>query len=381
MIRRNISPKWRRLSAIGFAAVTLYLALLLCATPAAADLNVEVIQVQKFSSYTSLRVYAGRTLASRVAQLGFKQGGEIDSVLVNIGDRVSQGQKLASLDTLSLRAKFRQAAAEVSLAKANVVAQEANTQLAQNTERRFRKLREQGHAAQQTYDEINLSLRVKLAQLNVARANLERAIAAQQAVEVSLSEANIIAPFTGTIQSRLLDEGSQIRPGEAILRLVEEAHREAHIGVPASLSASLYPGTTYTVRWNNSDHAAILLAVLPEIDPATRTHTAVFKLLDLSIPLGAVVELTHSEEVPAEGYWLPLSALTEADRGLWGVYVINSAAIVERRLVEIVHSESRRVFVRGTLSPNDNVVATGVQRIVPGQKVAPHQAKQINYAG
>ena len=64
-----------------------------------------------------------------------------------------------------------------------------------------------------------------------------------------------------------------------------------------------------------------------------------------------------------------LAALTESDRGLWGVYVVNDQSRVERRLVEIIHTESERAYVRGTLENDDRIVRTGVQRIVPGQQV------------
>jgi hypothetical protein len=40
-------------------------------------------------------------------------------------------------------------------------------------------------------------------------------------------------------------------------------------------------------------------------------------------------------------------------------------------LVEIVHNEGDRAFVRGLLSTSDRVVATGTQRIVAGQRVIP----------
>ena len=114
---------------------------------------------------------------------------------------------------------------------------------------------------------------------------------------------------------------------------------------------------------------ARLRAIPPEIDPATRTMTAVLELDGAKVPLGAVVELTLAQQVAAPGFWLPLSALTESDRGLWGVYVVNNDSVVERHLVEVVHTEADRAFVRGTLSANDRVIRTGVQRIVPGQRV------------
>jgi hypothetical protein len=59
------------------------------------------------------------------------------------------------------------------------------------------------------------------------------------------------------------------------------------------------------------------------------------------------------------------------DRGLWGLFIIDAENTVQRRLVEIVHNEGDRAFVRGLLSARDRVVATGTQRIVQGQRVIP----------
>jgi len=39
---------------------------------------------------------------------------------------------------------------------------------------------------------------------------------------------------------------------------------------------------------------------------------------------------------------------------------------VDPRVVEVVHAEADRVFVRGTLRDGERVVATGLHRIVPG---------------
>ena len=380
-IRRNFSKNWRRISLIAALTILFEVGLLMLASSAHADINVSVFNVVAEQSYQSNRVYAGRTAATRTAELGFKRGGEIAEMQVDLGDVVAKGDTLAKLDTASIKAQRTQAAAEVSLARANLEALVAETELATNTESRFRTLREQGHASIQVYDETRLALRAKQAQLNVARANLERALAAQKAVEVELREAVIRAPFPGTIQARYVDEGTQIRSGEAALRLVEDAHREAHVGIPADIAQRMVPGQTYRVSWQNQTFAATLNAVLPEVDPATRTLTAVLDLAGVDIPLGSSVELAISEAVSAPGFWIPLSALTEADRGLWGVYVVNTEQIVERRLIEIVHSEADRVFVRGTLQADDQVVAKGVQRIVPGQMVNPIANTQVSYAG
>jgi multidrug efflux pump subunit AcrA (membrane-fusion protein) len=84
------------------------------------------------------------------------------------------------------------------------------------------------------------------------------------------------------------------------------------------------------------------------------------------------------------GYWLPTTALVGGSRGLWFCYVLKKiedrsslslpqtpAFMIEQSNVEVLHTESDRVFVRGTLQPGDQVVINGTHRLVPGQQVVP----------
>lgn len=374
LIRKHYRSGWQQFSRIAIVVVILEVCLLLGHATAYAATTVAYLAAEPQDGYTAARVYAGRTLAERASELGFKQPGEISAMLVDVGDDVSAGQLLAQLDDASVDAQLRQAQADVALAAANLNAISAETELAEQTEARFRELREAGHASEQVYDEQRLALRAKQAQRNVARASLMKAEASRKAAEITLRETNIYAPFSGRIQTRHVDEGSQINAGAPILRLVESEEIEARVGIPEYVAARLKTGTDYQIRWESTNHKARLKTVLPEIDPATRTLTAVFALSGKQLPLGAVIELTLETEVPTPGYWLPLTALTESDRGLWGIFVIREDSSVERRLVEIIHAEANQAFVRGTLNPGERVVRTGVQRIVPGQRVDVMQA-------
>ena len=352
------------------AALVLQAMVLLCVPGQAfADMRVNYVTIEQQAGFASNRVYAGTAVAGRAAHLGFKQPGEIGALAVDIGDRVERSAVLATLDSKALQAALQQAQADVAFAEASMAAQRADTQLAVQTEARFRNLRKKGHVSLQEYDEVRLALQASEARLKVAEASQMRALASRRAARIALDEARIVAPFAGVVQQRLLDEGSQVVPGQAVLRLVASDSIEAHIGVPASVAVGLQPEQGYSVFWNDTEYEAVLRAVPPEIDTATRTMTAVFELGDAKVPLGAVVELTIEQEVASPGFWVPIDALTESDRGLWGLYVVNADLTVERRLVEVVHNESSRVYVRGTLADADRVVSAGTQRIVPGQRV------------
>ena len=349
---------------------------LFIATPLSfAELTVSYVTVTPQAEFSTNRVYAGTSRAARRAELGFKRGGEVATVMVDLGDSVAAGQLLAQLDTRALASDLRRAQSEEVLAAANRRSASAQTELAANTERRVRALRANGNVSQQAFDEAHLQYRVSRAQLEVAQASLGRAQAAVEAMEVALSEAEIRAPFGGGIQARHVDEGSQIGPGSPALSLVETSKREAHIGIPESAVTSLTVGDAYTINWQNVSASAQLRSLLPEVNPNTRTVTAVFTVADQRIPLGAVVELSLRQRVPGNGFWVPIDALTAMDRGLWGVFIIDAENIVQQRLVEIVHNEGDRAFVRGLLSTSDRVVATGTQRIVAGQRVIPIAAQ------
>ncbi|MBL6708560.1 MAG: efflux RND transporter periplasmic adaptor subunit [Pseudomonadales bacterium] len=350
--------------------------LLLIATPLSfAELTVSYVTVTPQAEFATNRVYAGTSRAARRAELGFKRGGEVATVMVDLGDSVAAGQLLAQLDTRALASDLRRAQSEEVLAAANRRSASAQTELAANTERRVRALRANGNVSQQAFDEAHLQYRASRAQLEVAQASLGRAQAAVEAMEVALSEAEIRAPFGGVIQARHVDEGSQIGPGAPALSLVETSRREAHIGIPESAVTSLTVGDAYTINWQNVSASAQLRSLLPEVNPNTRTVTAIFTVTDKRIPLGAVVELSLRQHVPGNGFWVPLEALAAMDRGLWGVFIIDAENTVQQRLVEIVHNEGDRAFVRGLLSTSDRVVATGTQRIVAGQRVIPIAAQ------
>ena len=363
-------------SALSVLAAAFSTWLLFTSANASADLTVSYINIQRQASFASERLYAGKTLASRSSELGFKRGGEIAQVLVDIGDVVEKDQVLARLDSRTLASNLNQAEANTALAQANLSAAKAEARLAVTTEQRFRTLLEQGNTSTQIYDEAKLISETKQAQEQVAEANVKRALAAANADTIALTEATIRAPFDGIIQSRYMDEGTQILSGTPALKLVELGPIKAHIGVPSRSRDSLTIGGTYNLSWNGQVQPARLMAISPEVDPNTRTLNAVFKISDGIIPIGAVVELLLEQRVESAGFWLPVSALAASDRGLWAVYVINSENIIERRLVEVIHNEASRAYVRGLLADSDRVVNSGVQRIVPGQAVLPLSAEQ-----
>ena len=110
---------------------------------------------------------------------------------------------------------------------------------------------------------------------------------------------------------------------------------------------------------------------MPELDPATRTTTLVLELdaTEEALAPEQVVRLELSERVDARGVWLPMGALAKGERDLWSCFVVGEGGRVERRQVDVLHTETSRVLVRGDLEQGERVVSSGVHRIVPGEQV------------
>ncbi len=313
------------------------------------------------SDFVSEEKFTGMVMPRRTSQLGFQSGGRIASLQADVGDRVNRGATLARLDVRSL---------EAQLASANAIVTEAEAafSLAETTVERQRTLNEKGHVSIQRVDEA-------AAQANTAAARIQAAQANADTLKVQIDLARITAPFAGTVTARMADEGAIAGPGQPLFELVESDQLEATIGLTAKLADSLQIGQEYTLLSDQGPTRAKLRSVTGVINTSNRTVATVFDILEPDrVAAGAIVRIALEQRISEPGLWVPISALSERDRGLWALYVarrVDDEWVAEPGIVEIIHQESERVFVRGALRDGDRVILDGLQRITPNQPVTP----------
>ena len=317
--------------------------------------------------YALSRTFSGQVQASRQADLGFERGGRLIRVLVDEGDVVSKGQLLAELDTDRLRAQR----AELEAAKAEA---EARLSLARVTTQRFTDVINKGGVSRQALDEAREAERAAEAALNLASQRI-------LTIEVELGKTRLTAPFEATVVSRMADEGRVLDMGRPVITLLERNIPEVSIGVAGHTLEQLQTGARYTLTWRQQPLQATLRALLPLRSSATRTVQALFDPIDAPEGMlpGDLVTVSLEKTIRQPGFWVPLSALTEGERGLWGLLVIKpreskpsingNVFLIERHNVDFIHQDGDRVFIGATLGDGDKFVSSGVHRVVPGQLV------------
>ena len=361
MPRTRYIPPTLWVSLAGFALVAL--ALSGCesaeshAAAESAPLRVETLEMRQLDSYEVRRVFSGTVRSRRASRLGFERAGLVAKVFVDDGDVVKEGQLIAELDTAQLRAARRRLSASLKEAQAGVG-------ISTLTADRLEKLAEEQYISRQSADEARFSLQAAEAKRLELRAALAQ-------IDVDLEKSKLVAPFSGIVSTRLVDEGTVVAAGSAVVRFRESDEREAVIGVPRNIPMEI--GSIQELVLDGRSFEAPLTALVNDVDARTRTVTAIIAFpAELEGADGQVIDLVHRRRIVDSGSWVPTTALTAGLRGMWTVYSVEpdgETGIVRREAVEVLHAETNRAFVRGTLESSDQVIANGLHRVVPGQRV------------
>ena len=197
---------------------------------------------------------------------------------------------------------------------------------------------------------------------------------------MQLDLARLEAPFDGVITQRNADEGAVLGAGVPLFQLVEDGVLEFRVGVPVADTAQLNPGREYTLEAGTRRVEARLRALTGVVDTSTRAVEAVFELEGgQGVVPGEVARLVLPGSIEERGFWAPVSALAEGRRGLWTVYQLTNGGegySLEPRSVELLHTQGDQVYLRGAVDEGSMILAGGVQRVTPGQRVLPTQRSQ-----
>lgn len=303
-------------------------------------------------------VVASRTQVT----MAFQTLGRMMSRPVDLGDRVGQGDVLATLAAEDLAATTR--AAEAALAAAEVQRDTARLTL-----ERTQALADRNVASAAQLEQAQSAATAAEAGADQARSALVQARDTQ-------GYARMTAPFSGVVSAVYETPGSVLGAGTPVLQLSAEDQREAVIDLPESALAGLPDDAVFTV-WQRTDPDRQVRAVLDRIDPvadaATRTRRLYLTLPpDAPFRLGGLVR-ARLGTAAEPALMVSGAAIFQRDGAphVWRVRREGEAAHVEAVRITPGGDFHGRVLVGAGLEPGDEVVIRGVNSLADGQPVGP----------
>lgn len=344
------------------------------AAPAVVD--VTTVTATTGSIQSSLEISGTLTPLSRVA-VKPKLPGTIERMMVDIGDAVTMGQTIATIDRREIDAQADAAVASVSVGKAALESAEAALANAVLERDRATNLFDKGALPRQRLDGAQTAHRSAVAQRDLAAANLAQAEAALRRAREVQKNATITSPVTGYVVERNYDAGAI--PGDLPVVVVADMRQmkleagvseleagRLRVGLKAHVSVQAKPGEAFEGQ---------LAAIAPEVDERNR-H---FKI-DVRVPnanralLSGMYATARIVEATATGVvMVPKEAVMTRD----GKRVVQK--VTGDTLATVVVTEGladgTHVQILTGLAAGDAVMADARRQIPAGAKVRGIAAK------
>ncbi len=321
----------------------------------------------RIGTLVSTFALSGSVVPARQSNLASVISGTVQSVGVQIGDRVSAGQVLVQIDDSTLQAQLAQDQATLAEAQARLRQTTATNQgtalttsgslrsaqvaydtaLADN--RRNETLFRQGYISQQAIEKSRSDLAAAQAAYQSAQvaaqnasmsgagsaaqadvASMQAAVrvdqAAVQTVETQIAQAVVRAPFDGIVTQRNVDPGALASPGTPLVQVSQLDPAYVNVGVPdddlqyvrsgsqADIHVDALGGRTWHGRVDHLNAAT---------GEGTLTYLARISLPnpDLALKAGMVANVTFVAARNAGVLIVPRGAIANTDNGT-AVYVV-----------------------------------------------------------
>lgn len=293
------------------------------------------------------------------ADIGSKNVGVLDAVLVDRGDVVKKGQLLALVRPSDLPD-------QLAAAKSAVAQTEAANALAQANLERAQALAPKGLVSQQELQNATTAKAASDAQLAAVQSNLG-------ALATRLGETRLEAPYAGVVTARRLDPGALVGPTAGpVLTVARVDTLRAFVAVPEARASALKVGQPARLLLDALGGDAVTGRVerlAPAFDPVTRSLDAEIHLpnADGSLRPGmygrAAIEVGVHPQMPV----VPAEAVQLVD-GKAFVFVLTGDA-VSRRPVVLGEDLGDRLEIAKGLAAGDELVLKGIDNLADGMKV------------
>jgi RND family efflux transporter MFP subunit len=297
--------------------------------------------------------------------------------LVDIGDKVTEGQLLAEIDTPDLDQQLQQARATLGQTRAALQQAAANAKYAAITAGRYHELLAQHFVSQQDVDQTQAQAAVGVANVHAAQSAVAAQTATLGQLEQLKSFARITSPFAGTITERNIERGTLVMPGSAqgkpLYTIAISNPLRLFMKVPQAFASGIAAGAPVKVRvrqYPGRDFAGNITRNAGALDAATRTLTVEAQVANDKGELlpGAYADVTFPAALAHGVMVIPVSALVVDAEGT-RVATVDAQSKVHFLPVQVGRDQGQEVEIVGGLTGQENVIAAPGGDIVEGTLV------------
>jgi RND family efflux transporter MFP subunit len=340
---------------------------------------------------------AGEFQPYQEVELHAKVSGYIRRINVDIGDRVKNGQVIATLEVPELNAQVAASQAairhsqseitraenEVTLAQANYAAlHAAYTRLAEASKRR------PGLIAEQELDDSRAKDQDAEAKINVAKSALEAtkeqlgiSKADNQRVQSLQDYSVVTAPFTGVVTMRYADVGSLIQAGTAsntqsmpVVKVAQSDLLRLRMPVPEEDVPFIRIGGNVQIKLQATGKtiSGKIIRFTRELTTSTRTMLAEVDVPnpDLTLSTGMTAETTIVLQAEKNVLTIPAGAVLKGDDHAY-VLIVDPGNKVQKVPVTLGIQGSDRTEITQGLTEHQSVIVSGQDNYQVGQAVLP----------
>lgn len=314
----------------------------------ARTINVEVVAIQPMDFTHFIRV-VGTVDAERDVTVSAQEGGVIESLLVERGERVRAGEALMKIDDAVLRAQLDQA--------------ESQAALAEETWRRQQRLWEQ--------DSVGTEL-----QYLQAKSSAETAAAQARLLRERVARTSVRAPVPGILDDRMVEVGTMVSPGTPVARILDVDTVKIVAGVPERYAPDIEGGAGVLVNVDalaGRQYTGRVDFVGSAVNRDNRTFEVEVMVPNpgLGIKPGMVANVEIARRTIADALAVPRHAVLRREAG-YVVYVVRETEDGPEAVAQSVTlgvSRGEHVVVTDGLEPGDRVVTVGQQRVAEGDRL------------
>ncbi len=337
--------------------------------------TVRVVRPERGSADQDLAL-PGNVAAFVTGSLYARASGYITAWNEDIGAHVTKGEVLATISAPDLDQQLEEAKGQLVQMQAAVEQAQANADLGKVTDQRTSQLVAEGWSSKQQGDTDHLTAAARAAAVSVAKANVVAQQAAVSRLEQLTGFEAIKAPFDGVVTARNVDIGDLVNAGgtagRALFQVADIHRMRIYVNVPQAFLGQLAPGVKATLHLPGQKETFEAELVSTSNALAENSRTALIELQADNpggkLWPGAFAEVHFHIPADADTLSVPLTALVFGAHGMQVAALDDDDKVVLKPVV-LGRNLGNRVEIESGLSLSDRLVDSPLESTQTGDQV------------